>query len=137
MEAKPEAPAFLIAGVKFPIPTRYRMGDPVLVEEVAGLKFDEFARRLDTGEWLTGQDPAVLAGVVAVAVWQTNTDWTREKVRRMVQQVDPEQFEWSFPEQEEEAEVDPEAPGAESPSTESSDASTTTPDDSETTEHQD
>lgn len=127
-------PAFIINGTEFPIPTRYRLGDPVLVCEVSGLDFQEFAERQPTGGWLNGTDPQVLLGMIAVAVWQVNTRWSRSKVRRFVEEIDQDKFDFQLPEVEEVDDDDPlaEAPAeAESPSPESSGTSTTSPEPSE------
>lgn len=63
------------------MPQGFRLGDPVLVAEVTGLPWMEFAQLLDDG------DSRTLAGIVAVAVWQKNPDWRREKVVRYVESI--------------------------------------------------
>lgn len=63
------------------MPQGFRLGDPVLVAEVTGLPWIEFAQMLDEG------DSRTLAGLVAVAVWQKHPDWRREKVVRYVESI--------------------------------------------------
>ena len=100
------SPAFKIGEQVFPIPTSYRLGDPMLVEDLTGLKFDQFAERLDEQNVLLAErqaridageseednppptDNAVLLALVGVAVWQTNERWTRDRVRRFVERID-------------------------------------------------
>lgn len=122
--------AFLIDGVEYAIPQSYRLGDPVLIEEISGLRFHEFAERLTTSEWLIGRDPAVLVAVVAVAVWQQHEDWSREKVRKFIEALDTDQFDFKLPEQTETDADPPDEPAGESPSPTSSDGSTTTAEES-------
>lgn len=65
----------------YKMPESFRMGDPILVEEVTGLTWPEFSDRLEEPEG----DPAVMLGMLAVAVWQGNDRWRREKVARFVE----------------------------------------------------
>lgn len=127
--------AFLIEGVEYPIPSRYRLGDPVLIEEISGLTFEEFSIRLSSGGWYQGVDPAVLTGVIAVAVWQANQNWSREKARRYVERIAQDGFEWKLPEQKADDADPPEGATEDpslSPSTDSSATSTSTAGTSET-----
>jgi hypothetical protein len=59
---------FRIGGVFYPAPRAYRLEDPVLVREVTGLSWDDFAELLDDAGVVA--DPVALVGVIAVAVWQ-------------------------------------------------------------------
>ena len=77
---------FQINEAFYPIPQAFRMGDPVLVEEVTGLSWGDFSDRLDEPEG----DPVVMLGMLAVAVWQTNPRWRRDRVARWVEAIDIE-----------------------------------------------
>lgn len=72
---------FEINGEFYPFPTGFRLGDPVLVTNITGLEWLEFAELLDAG------DSRALAGMVAVAVWQKHPTWRRDKVVRFVEQI--------------------------------------------------
>lgn len=127
---------FKIGDVEYEFPTRFRMVDPVLVEEVTGLEFTVFAARVERvqqairdGE--TAGDASVMAGMVAVAVWQKHPRWKRDRVVAFVNEVDMDAFEAVEPtvvgvDGDDGPPADP-ASGAESPSTVSSDESITTP----------
>lgn len=75
---------FEIGGRFYPLPAAFRLGDPVLATEVTGMGWDEFVQAMqdETG------DPRVSAGLVAIAVWQGNPTWRRDKVVRYVEQLD-------------------------------------------------
>lgn len=73
---------FTINGVSYAFPAAFRLCDPVLITEVTGLSYTEFAELLDEGA-----DPRTIAGMVAVAVWQKHPTWKREKVIKFVQEV--------------------------------------------------
>lgn len=77
-----DQPGFNIGDDFYPIPTSYRLGDPVLVTEVTGMQWNDFAELLDSG------DPRAMIGVLAVAVWQQHPAWRRDKVVRYIEQVD-------------------------------------------------
>lgn len=114
------ADRFEIREKAYPMPQTFRLCDPVLVEELTGLPFHEFAERLDAaGESANGDgdgvDPVLMPGLVGVAVWQTNRTWKREKVIRFVQQIDIEEVQLLSDSLESE-----ERPPAESSSTSSS-----------------
>lgn len=78
------ANGFEIHDAFYPLPESFRMGDPVLVEEVTGLTWGEFSDRTEEPE----NDPAVMLGMLAVAVWQTNPRWRRDRVARFVESLD-------------------------------------------------
>lgn len=86
-----ERPGFEIDGRRYPFPESFRLGDPVLVAELSGMPFPEFAEKLQDEE--ERKDPAVLIGLVGVAVWQGNPRWRRARVVEYVQQIDTEGFE--------------------------------------------
>lgn len=95
---------FMIGDAFYPFPTAFRLGDPVLVEELTGLAWDEFVDRLpdeNDGD-KDGTDPVALIGLVGVAVWQQNPRWRRERVVRFVESIDQGDFTVSAPEPEEE-----------------------------------
>jgi hypothetical protein len=87
-------PAFKIGEDLFPYPTRFRLGDGVLVKELTGLEWDEFAARFDAvrEDPKTARDYLVMVGLVGVAVWQANPRWTMPKVIAFVNDVDMEAF---------------------------------------------
>lgn len=76
-------PAFLIDDEEFPVPSAFRLGDPVLVTEITGMDWTDFAELLDEGS----NDPRAMVGLLAVAVWQKHPGWKRERVARFVEQV--------------------------------------------------
>jgi hypothetical protein len=85
--------AFLLDGVAYPMPATFRLADPVLIKEVTGLEWEEFDARYrlmgekdERGE--TPNDPIALLGIIAVAVWQKQPTWKRDRVVQFVQQVD-------------------------------------------------
>lgn len=90
----------------YPAPTRFRMGDPVLVSQVTGLSWPEFTTGLDTMEQdyasLVEQgradefepDHVLLLGLMAVAFWQGNASMSRAKVVRAVERIPIEDVEF-------------------------------------------
>lgn len=82
---KHDEPGFEIGGVFYRMPTSFRLVDPVLVTEVTGMKFPAFAEAI--GDEDERQDPTIMAGLIAVAVWQKNPRWKRDKVVRFVQEI--------------------------------------------------
>lgn len=97
----PEA-GFVIDGNTYAFPTRFRLGDWVLIRDVTGLESGEFATRIDdvrervnAGEEIpTGESSLLtMVGMVAVAVWQANPRWTRDRVRQYVESLDIATFE--------------------------------------------
>ena len=81
---------FKISGEFYSWPEGFRLGDPVLIREVTGLEWTEFMEAMDSG---TIEDPSVINGMIAAAIWQANPKWTREKARRFVEQINFEEFE--------------------------------------------
>lgn len=77
-----DEPGFNVGDEFYRFPTSFRMGDPVLVAEVTGLGWNEFAELLDQG------DPRTLAGLVAVAVWQKHPKWRRDRVLTYVEALE-------------------------------------------------
>lgn len=76
-----DKPGFNIGSDFYEFPTSFRLGDPVLVGDVTGMEWNDFAERLDD------KDPRTLIGLVAVAVWQKHPSWRRDKVVRHVESL--------------------------------------------------
>jgi hypothetical protein len=103
-----ETARFKIGNVEYPIPSRFRFCDPVLIRELTGLEFQDFAERADDqqkeaarNEELIKQgnppeeimgDPAIMTGLLGVAIWQANPTWKRERVVRYVESLGMEEF---------------------------------------------
>lgn len=77
---------FEIEGRRYEVPQSFRLGDPVLVTQLTGLSWQSFVDSLDDPE--RGEDPVILLGLIAVAVWQGNPMWTRERCSRYVERLD-------------------------------------------------
>ena len=82
----------------YPWPSSFRLGDPVLVAEVTGMTWPEFTSALDAqnqaiadAEEMGGEPPqadqVVLAGLIAVAFWQGNSQMSRDKARRALERI--------------------------------------------------
>jgi|GEM_PF-3963010 len=89
--------AFVIDGREYPVPQAFRLGDPVLVSEVTGLQWMDFAELLDEG----ANDPRVMLGLIAVSVWQANPGWKRDRVARFVEQLAMDQVDFVSPDDDE------------------------------------
>lgn len=100
----------------YPWPERFRLGDPVLVKEVTGMRWAEFAQALDELDPEEAPDQVVLAGLIAVAFWQGNQQMSRDKVRRTVERIQMENIE-IVEGDEGEADASPPAEGGEKPPT--------------------
>lgn len=79
-------PGYMIAGMFYPMPTRYRLGDPVLVTELTGMDFIEFAEALDDPR--NYENPVIQIGLIGVAVWQKYPRWKRVRVVEFVQAIE-------------------------------------------------
>lgn len=79
-------PGFEIDGRLYPMPQSFRLGDPVLVTQLTGLTWPQFAEALDDPD--RQQDPVILLGLIGVAVWQGNHGWTRDRAARYVELLD-------------------------------------------------
>lgn len=77
----------------YPWPDRFRLGDPVLVKEVTGMRWPDFAQALDEMEPDETPDQVVLLGLIAVAFWQGNPLMSRDKVRRLLERAPMEDIE--------------------------------------------
>lgn len=89
-DAQSDKAGFIIAGREYPFPETFRLGDPVLITQTTGMTFKEFSAALDDEE--LREDPAVLLGLVAVAVSQGNPRWKRDRVIEFVEQIDLDSF---------------------------------------------
>lgn len=90
---------FEIYGRFYPSPDRFRMGDPVLVREVTGMEWPEFARGLDEQgnayrslleqgrEDEFEADQVLLLGLMAVAFWHGNKQMSRRNVVKAVERI--------------------------------------------------
>lgn len=81
-----EKPGFKIGGAFYAAPATFRVGDAVLIREITGMAFPDFAEALDDDE--RRKDPVILAGLIAVAIWQAKPMMKREKVVKLVEQID-------------------------------------------------
>lgn len=77
----------------YPWPASFRLGDPVLVKEVTGMRWPDFAQALDEMDPDEVPDQVVLAGLIAVAFWQGNPQMSRDKVRRTLERIPMEELE--------------------------------------------
>lgn len=89
-----DQPGFEIDDVFYPFVSSYRLCDPILVRDVTGMDWAEFAEKLDAG------DPGARAGVVAVSIWQQHPKWSREKAVYFVQTLDVDKIVWSVTDEE-------------------------------------
>lgn len=99
---------FEIGDAFYPLPKAFRMGDPILVEEVTGLTWSEFSDRMEDPEG----DPAVMLGMLAVAIWQTNPRWRRERAARFAENINIENVKFLGDEPEPDANPPAEEPSA-------------------------
>lgn len=98
-----ERVGFVIEDRFYPFPVSFRLADPVLVEELTGLGWDEFVDRLPSGEDSAdgqGTDPVAMVGLVGVAVWQQNPRWRRDRVLRFIQSIEQNAIEFEAPDEE-------------------------------------
>ena len=111
----------------YPFAESFTMGDTVLIRELTGMRFSEFAERL--GEMQSdpeaGTDQDVLLAMVGCAVWHRNPRWSRDRAVRFAERIDMAAF---SPVEGDDA--DPPSDPAASPSTDSSAGSTSSPDSS-------
>jgi hypothetical protein len=77
----------------YPWPDRFRLGDPVLVKEITGMRWPDFVAALNDVDEDEAPDQVVLAGLIAVAFWQGNPQMSRDKARRAVEKIPQEEIE--------------------------------------------
>jgi hypothetical protein len=85
----PIEPGFEVRGRFYPFPTTFRVCDPILVYQVTGWEFQQFADSIAQGETPDGgaDNPIAVAGLIAVAIWQKFPDWRRDQVVRYVESL--------------------------------------------------
>ena len=88
-----EQATFKIGETEYEFPSRFRMGDPVLVEELTGISFTAFSERIEVSRDDERADMVVMVGLIGVAIWQANPRWKRDRVVAFVNDIDLEQFE--------------------------------------------
>lgn len=77
----------------YPWPDRFRLGDPVLVKEITGMRWPDFVAALNDVDEDEAPDQVVLAGLIAVAFWQGNPQMSRDKARRAVEKIPQDDIE--------------------------------------------
>ena len=88
----------------YPWPDSFRLGDPVLVNQITGMRWPDFTQALDEqnqameeaeemGTEMPVPDQVVLAGLIAVAFWQGNPTMSRDKARRALERIPMEDIE--------------------------------------------
>jgi len=118
-----EQAGFKVGEIIYPVPQMFRAGDFVLIRELTTLESDEFAERFDRMKEDETADILVIVGLLGVAVWQANPNWSRDRVLAFVNKIDMEQLDSVG------GDADPpaEQPDEEKVSPGSSNGSTTTP----------
>jgi hypothetical protein len=104
---------FNIWNTFYPWPTSIRTVDPVLVVELTGMDFVDWAEALDDADAAV-RNPVIRLGLIGVAVWQANPRWKRQRVVDFLSQLENSEIEFVGGEEVEES------PPAESPVAESS-----------------
>lgn len=86
----PDQSGFEIKGKFYPLAQSFRLGDPPLVERVTGLDWPEFTERLpdEDSDPTKAEDIVVLAGLIAVSVWQQHPHWRRDRAASYVEQLE-------------------------------------------------
>lgn len=81
-----QGPAYQIGTRTYPFPTRFLLGDPVLVRELTGLEWADFVDRLPDEDAPPDQlpDPIAELGLIGCAIWHQHPTWRRDKVVRYV-----------------------------------------------------
>lgn len=79
---------FTIDGTFYPFRHNFRSLDPVLIRDVTGIDWDEWAAGLAD----TGQDQ--ILGLMAVSIWQTHPTWPRRKVVQFMTTLDMDRVEF-------------------------------------------
>ncbi len=83
----PEQDGFELYKRFYPWPDKFRLGDPVLVQQVTGMRWPEFCSALDEIDPDEPADQVVMLGLIAVSFWQGNPQMSREKVRRIIERM--------------------------------------------------
>ena len=88
----------------YPWPDAARLGDPVLVSEITGMKWPDFeiaqaeySQAVEDAREMGGEppspDPILFVGMVAIAFWQGNPMMTRDKARRALERISMDDIE--------------------------------------------
>ena len=83
-----EKAGFQIGDRFYPFPEAFRLGDMVLVSQLTGLEWDDFAGRFDASRGDGQGDSLVLVGLVGVALWQGNQRWTLAHAVHATHEID-------------------------------------------------
>ena len=94
-----DQPGFQIDGHFFPFVQQYKHGDPILIHEVTGLEWDEFAEamqreaeKFEEAERMGGAgfaaNPIVQTALLAVAVQRAQPKWSRRRVADYIRNID-------------------------------------------------
>lgn len=89
----PEQDGFELYKRFYPWPEKWRLGDPVLVKEITGMRWPDFVQALNDSDPDDETDPVLILGMAAVAFWQGNPQMSRDKVRRLIERIPQEEFE--------------------------------------------
>jgi hypothetical protein len=96
-----EQSGYQIGSRFYPLSTSFRLGDPVLVEQLTGLAWSEFLERLPEDEDPDGAlDPVAELGLIGVAIAQANPLWRRDKVVSYTTRIERDKITFVGPEAE-------------------------------------
>lgn len=85
----PDQPGFQIEGRFFPFVQSYKHGDPILIHEVTGLSWDEFADLLaESAEDGARPNPIIQTALIAVAIQRQYPTWSRRRVAQYVNNLE-------------------------------------------------
>lgn len=85
----PDQPGFQIEGRFYPFVQQYKHGDPILIHEVTGLAWDEFADLLaESAEEGARPNPIVQTALIAVAIQRQFPGWSRRRVSDYVRNLE-------------------------------------------------
>jgi hypothetical protein len=124
---------FEIKGRFYPWAEQMRLQDPLLVTQVTDLSYTEFLKAwqrtiesMNDPDSEDDVDPIIFNGLVAVAIWQQNPEWSRARVVRFMEHLSQDDLEVVGGDEveEEDKQTDPLSDG-DSGSTESVSSSTT------------
>jgi hypothetical protein len=109
-----EEAGFQIGKRLYPFPIRFRLGDPVIVEQLTGLTWPQFVERLpdEDDDPSVADDPIATLGMLAIAISQTNPTWRRDRVIRYVSDLDMDDVQIVGPSLEDDVEEDDANPPA-------------------------
>lgn len=102
---------FEIHGRFYPMPTTIKGRDPIVIKEVSGMTFREFAEASDDPS--SAFDPGVVITWVAIAVWRANPGWSRATLLGYIGDLDFDAIKGVGANEEEGAPAGPPAPAGE------------------------